>query len=111
MADGLLATLTAQFEDRFGRPPTVAAHAPGRVEVLGNHTDYNEGFVLSAAIDCGTFFLAAPAADGECRLRAADVKQECLFPVADPTPSKSKSWANYVKGVLSGLRAQGPVDQ
>ena len=110
MADGLLTTLKAQFEARFGRAPTVVAHAPGRVEVLGNHTDYNEGYVLSAAIDCGTFFLAAPAADGECRLHAADLNQGCRFPVADPAPSKSMSWANYVKGVLAGLRGKGPVD-
>jgi len=111
MADDLLKTLTAQFKTTFGTAPTVMAHAPGRVEVLGNHTDYNEGYVLSAAIDCGTFFLAAPAVDGECRLYAADLKQECRFPVADPAPSKTMSWANYVKGVLSGLRGKRPVNK
>ena len=67
MAAGLLTTLKAQFEKRFGKAPTVAAYAPGRVEVLGNHTDYNEGFVLSAAINYGTFFLAAPGDPATCR--------------------------------------------
>jgi galactokinase len=89
--------------------PAVVAYAPGRLEVLGNHTDYNEGFVLSAAIDRGTYFLAAPSSGPECRLLAGDVMQECRFPVTDPAPSKAMAWANYVKGVVAGLRKHGPM--
>jgi len=78
------------------------------VEVLGNHTDYNEGFVLSAAIDLGTFFLAAPAPDGACRVLAADVDEEAVFQVRTPGTSAEHPWSNYVRGVLAGLaqRAQ-----
>ncbi len=93
------------FIQRAGRTPTVAAFAPGRVEVLGNHTDYNEGFVLSAAIDRGTFFLAAPRTDGRCRLSDAvhpDLQSE--FPAANPSPIKNQeSWTNYVRGVWALL--------
>ena len=73
MDKALLETAAAKFRDRFGTNPAVAAFAPGRVEVLGNHTDYNEGFVLSAAINMGTCFLASPAGENTCRLVAGDI--------------------------------------
>ena len=93
----------ARFQASYDAPPTVAAYAPGRVEVLGNHTDYNEGLVLSAAIDLGTFFLAAPSPDGVCRITAGDLMETVTFPVADPAPHPDSMWANYVKGVFAGL--------
>jgi galactokinase len=110
MDNDLLMTLTKTFHAQYSTAPTVVAYAPGRVEILGNHTDYNEGYVLSAAIDRGTYFLAAPSSGPECRLLAGDVMQECRFPVTDPAPSKTMAWANYVKGVVAGLRNQGAVN-
>ncbi len=110
MTNDLLTTLKKTFCAQFGTAPTVVAYAPGRVEVLGNHTDYNEGYVLSAAIDRGTYFLAALSSGPECRLLAGDVMQECRFSVADPAPSKVMAWANYVKGVVAGLRKQGTMN-
>ena len=53
-------TLLRKFRAAFGGEPTVIARAPGRIEFIGNHTDYNEGYVLSAAINHGTFFALAP---------------------------------------------------
>jgi len=93
----------SQFASWFGRPHTIASYAPGRVEVLGNHTDYNEGFVLSAAINLGTFFLAAPASSRDCRLVAGDIMQEETMDLDSLSPSEEKPWSNYVKGVLAGL--------
>ena len=98
-----------KFADHFGKTHSVAAYAPGRVEVLGNHTDYNEGYVLSAAINMGTFFLAAPSPDTKCRLVAADRDEEATFDISSITPSTDMSWANYVKGVLSGLGKKGEI--
>ena len=95
--------LLLQFRRQFRREPTVAAYAPGRVEVLGNHTDYNEGFVLSAAINFGTFFVCAPRTDNTCRLAAGNLTQEVSFPVGALDPSREHGWSNYVKGVLAGL--------
>jgi len=100
----LLADLTALFNRHFGIPHSVAAYAPGRVEVLGNHTDYNEGFVLSAAINFGTFFLAAPAPGAACRLVAADIMKEAQFNALAPAAGRENLWANYVIGVLAGMR-------
>lgn len=98
----------ASFQRQHGRAPTVAAYAPGRVEILGNHTDYNEGFVLSAAINHGTFFLCAPRTDGRCRLTAGDIDETVEFSVGDWAPSRDAGWSNYVRGVCAGLAARQP---
>lgn len=104
----LSAELRERFRRRFGRAPQAGAFAPGRVEVLGNHTDYNEGFVLSAAIDLGTWFYAASNGTGECRLLAAGIDRECVFPAADPSPSAAEPWSNYTRGVFARLSAAKP---
>ncbi len=99
----LLTATATKFQTAFGTPHTVAAWAPGRIEVMGNHTDYNEGYVLSAAIDRGACFLAAPSDDSVCRLVAGDLMQEVQFDMHDIKPDPQTQWANYVKGVFAGL--------
>jgi galactokinase len=103
--------LLAKHSDWFDAEPTVTAYAPGRMEILGNHTDYNEGFVLSAAIDAGCFFVCAPTDDDTCRLVAGDIMEEATFSSSSPAPLENQNWANYVIGVLSGLKAQGDVSK
>lgn len=105
----VLATLQAGFARHFDREPSVTAYAPGRVEVLGNHTDYNEGSVLSAAINLGTYFAAAPREDAACRLVALDVNEEVTFDAPNPRRSETHPWSNYVIGVAAGLRPRGAV--
>ena len=95
--------LLAKFEKVYGIKPTVVAYAPGRIEVLGNHTDYNEGYVFSAAIDKGTFFAIAPTADDTCELTAADFMQTVKFTTKTVAPQKSMSWQNYVNGTFNWL--------
>jgi galactokinase len=101
--------LVGDFARRFGRAPEVVAYAPGRVEVLGNHTDYNEGFVLSAAIQYGTFFVVARSDDRACRVVARDIHREAVFALDDVRADGVTPWANYVKGVLAGLAKTGPL--
>ena len=103
-------SLSTLFRNRFDRAHEVAAYAPGRVEVLGNHTDYNEGFVLSAAINFGTFFTLAPRTDTLCRLVAGDIGEQVEFEVTDPAPHPTASWANYVIGVVAGLGKNHPLE-
>ena len=71
--------LVAKFEQHFGEKPVAVAYAPGRIEVLGNHTDYNEGYVFSAAIDKGTFFAVSPSEDDTVRLVAGDLMKEVTY--------------------------------
>ena len=95
--------LLAKFRAHFGRDPEILSYAPGRVEVVGNHTDYNEGFVLSAAINFGTFFAVAKTSAPLCRLVAGDLMHEVSFPANAPKPVTEDTWANYCLGVHAGL--------
>ena len=95
--------LVAKFEKTFGVKPQVVSYAPGRIEVLGNHTDYNEGYVFSAAIDKGTFFAIAPSADDTCELLAADLMEKAVFTTKTVAPAKEMTWQNYVNGTFHWL--------
>ncbi len=106
--EALFRQAAEKFRLHYGVAPSAAAYAPGRVEILGNHTDYNEGFVLSAAIDTGHFFLAAPAPGPDCRLVAGDLMREAGFRLEDPRPVAGAKWASYVMGVAVQLAERDP---
>jgi galactokinase len=99
--------LRVQFAQKFGRPATWIARAPGRVNLIGEHTDYNDGFVLPAAIERETRIAVAPRSDGMVRLAAFDLGRETAFPLNDIQRSLDESWSNYVRGVAAGLLAAG----
>ncbi len=104
MNDAVIQQALAFFESRFAKPAVAGAFAPGRVEVLGNHTDYNEGFVLSAAIDRGTYFLASRRSDNSCILAdAMHPELETRFAADDPHPVADAAWSNYIRGVWAKL--------
>jgi len=92
---------------RFGKEPDVVAYAPGRIEVLGNHTDYNEGTVLSAAINMGHCFCISKSNRPGIRVLAVDVDSVAEFDLNTPGKVEGYSWANYSKGVMSNLREKG----
>ena len=98
--------VTAEFSARFGGAPEKTAYAPGRIEVLGNHTDYNEGYVFSAAIDKGTFFAASKAEDDTVTLVALDINggETYTCKLADVKKVETGStWANYPLGTFNWL--------
>lgn len=99
--------LTAEFERRYGRPAAFIARAPGRVNMIGEHTDYNDGFVLPAAIERETRIALAPRDDGQVRLAALDLNRHTAFNVDAVEPSLDEGWSNYVRGVAAGLREAG----
>ena len=102
--------VVAKFEELHGAKPTAVAYAPGRIEVLGNHTDYNEGFVFSAAIDKGTFFAVAPAADDKIELFALDLGESYETTVSTVAPVKEgATWASYVLGTFNWLFDDKPA--
>lgn len=100
-----LAELCRKFSNHFGISPVIAGFAPGRIEVLGNHTDYNEGFVLSSAINMGTYTLAAPIHSNKCNVWSANIiEEETVFDIATNIPVVTGNmWANYVRGVATGI--------
>lgn len=100
-------TLIEKFEKFYGKKPTVAAQAPGRLEILGNHTDYNQGFVLSCAVEQNTKFVLAPVDGKHCRIkdfRDNSVREFDLDNIATAIP---KDWSNYIKGVIVELEKRG----
>jgi galactokinase len=101
-------SITAHFQQTYGTVPAVIARAPGRVEFIGNHTDYNGGAVLGAAIDRYVWVAAAPNAQGRLRLFSVGGKSVLELP-ADPGAkiSGSDSWANYPLGVWRSLKDFG----
>jgi len=94
------------FMDSFGAQPTVMSRAPGRVEVLGNHTDYNEGFVLSCSIDRKVYAAASPSADGETFELVSGQFPEVVR-LGDPARRSVQKWIRYPLGVYSVLKQGG----
>jgi galactokinase len=83
------------------------SHAPGRVELLGNHTDYNEGVVLSAAIDRGVTVHGGPRTDGRVVLTSLALDKRVDVPVAGFEKQEEESWANYALGVVQVFGNRG----
>lgn len=95
------------FSGNFGADPEVVASAPGRVNLIGEHTDYNLGRVLPIAIERRTFVAAGPSADGQLHLVAADLDRKCTLPALHAERVPGEPWADYVIGVLAAWRALG----
>jgi len=98
---------TAAYQKRFGAKPSAAAFAPGRVEIMGNHTDYNGGFVLPAALDKGTVLVGEASQNDTITLYAADFDREAVFSARDILRDPHNSWANYTLGVVQQLLNEG----
>ncbi len=107
VSSSLLQTATAAFRDLYAADPAVIAAAPGRVEVLGNHTDYNLGCVMSGAIDRHTLVLAGPSPDAHAHVRSLQTDGEAVFHPASPRSLPHCRWADYVQGVVHELNALG----
>jgi galactokinase len=101
---------TQRFVEIYQRPPRWLAAAPGRVNVIGEHTDYNDGFVLPMAIDRYTVVAAAPSSNGgtTIRLRSTIGQDAVKLDLSQPVkPGPKGSWANYPAGVVAGFLARG----
>lgn len=102
-----LKTITQQlFSDTFGYASTHTIQAPGRVNLIGEHTDYNDGFVLPCAIDYQTVIACARRDDRQIRVVAADYENaQDTFSLDEPIVSvQAPMWANYVRGVVKHLQ-------
>jgi galactokinase len=106
MQDPLImkSALVVKFSETHGRAPEILARAPGRIEFIGNHTDYNGGTVLGAAIDRGVWVAVARRADGRRRLASDRRGQIIDVPAGLPERRTGpESWANYPLGVLAAF--------
>ena len=95
----------AAFQAAFDGEPAAFVQAPGRVNLIGEHTDYNDGFVLPMAIDRRTVVAFGPAGDG-VHVVAADLAERDAFAAALPMPHGA-GWADYIRGVAAELLTDG----
>lgn len=94
--------VTHAFAARYGMAPSIVVRAPGRVNLIGEHTDYNDGFVLPLAIDRATWIALRPRADRRLAVDALDFGESDAFDL-DALAPKPGSWADYVRGVAWAL--------
>lgn len=97
-------SLSQHFLSRFGQVPEYVFRSSGRINLLGEHTDYNEGFVLPAAIDLGVYLAISARPDRQCHLVAQDLSDSFQFDVDQFSKNTEHFWANYIMGVVAEIQ-------
>jgi galactokinase len=95
------------FKKIFGAAPEVVVRAPGRVNLIGEHTDYNDGFVLPAAIDRYIAFAGRQRPDRKVRAHSIDFQSSVEFSLDDIQKDAAHPWSNYLRGVSKFLQSDG----
>jgi galactokinase len=95
-----------EFERRFGALPAFVVRAPGRVNLIGEHTDYNDGFVLPMAIDRAVWIAGRPRSDGRVWAHSLDLDRTAEFSLGD-IEREQTDWGEYVKGIAWAMQEAG----
>ena len=98
--------LAVEFAYRFGRAPTVS-RAPGRVNLIGEHTDYNDGFVMPAALEFATLTAASQRSDRRLQVYSMIMDETREFDLDSPPPGPTGDWSDYIVGVALMLESSG----
>ena len=106
---------TQAFTDAFGRPPDVLVRASGRVNLIGEHTDYNDGFVMPMAIDRAVWIALCRTDDGQVHVQGVDMGDAGVFSLSDvkeagpplPEEAAEQGWLEYLKGTAWSLMDAG----
>ena len=99
-------TIQSKFQEKFNREPLVV-RGPGRINLIGEHTDYNDGFVMPAAIDREIFFGVSASADHRSLIYSLKYDESFEVDLNDLRPVDQPRWANYLLGVLYQLKENG----
>ncbi|MEO5952689.1 MAG: galactokinase [Chloroflexia bacterium] len=99
--------LPTHFERIFGAPPTLMVRSPGRVNLIGEHTDYNDGWVFPSAISMGTMIAARPRTDNILHTVALRMNAEDTANLDDLQPKSGEEWTRYIRGVAWLLQGEG----
>lgn len=105
--DTLIKKTTDHFEERFNHQPESIFLSPGRINIIGEHVDYNDGFVLPAAIDKYICFAITPLESEDCVLVAKDLGEEFRFSLTEDLKPVKQMWANFILGGLHQLKQKG----
>lgn len=95
------------FRNQIGKDATHLVFAPGRVNLIGEHTDYNGGFVLPMAIEMGIYVAARPREDSKVVVWSEDYNEPLEIDLAESMEKGKPAWGNYIRGVLAGLKNAG----
>ncbi len=107
----LVATLGQHFQERFGDTDGMSLSlAPGRVNLLGDHTDYNDGFVLPMTVDRAVYWALRRRNDTTVRLYSINFDDAIQYELAQRPEAPEGSWSSYVSGVIEELRQQGLLE-
>lgn len=101
-----ISKLRALFAELYGTNPTIY-RAPGRVNLIGEHTDYNDGFVMPAALNLYTYVAVSPRPNRRLRIYSDDLREACDLDLDSIRPGKSGHWSDYVRGVAGVLESSG----
>jgi galactokinase len=101
------ATVERRFREWFGDAPSLVVHSPGRVNLIGDHTDYHDGLVLPAAINLGTEVAASPRDDRQLRVVAVRFDESDEMSLDELRPKSGPGWSHYVYGCVAMLRSAG----
>ncbi|HPN84368.1 MAG TPA: galactokinase [Victivallales bacterium] len=105
MSEAILKQLKEKFISAYGQPPSTVSRAPGRLEILGNHTDYNEGMVLSCAVSQSIYFAIRPNNLQKCRIFSMGFGENTQeIPIDEISKKITGDWKNYIKGVICEFR-------
>jgi galactokinase len=100
----------AEFQSRFGHVPSVVAAAPGRVNLIGEHVDYNHGFVLPMAIERYVIIAVAPSSDPSqehAAFYSSDMQESIDVPIGASFGPTCSGWGRYIEGVIAGFVSGG----
>src|SRR5258706_3648324 len=103
----LKSTVKSAFQQRYGTAPTHVSQAPGRVNIIGEHTDYNDGFVLPAAINRSIVIAGRLRADDIINIQSVDYHTEASFTIGQLTDNNVGEWTRYPRGAMWILQDKG----
>lgn len=107
MNDILIKKTTAFFQEKFGNAPEKIVLSPGRINIIGEHIDYNDGYVLPAAIDKIICFAFEKSNSNTSRVIALDLNEEFEIDVTAEVKLDDIAWTNYIRGVINQLKING----
>lgn len=101
--------LANAFRQQFGAAPVIWARAPGRVDLMGSHTDYNGGYVMTMTVDRDTWLAARPRTDRQVHIASLNLGGSCEFSLdnIEHEANEASAWTNYVRGVADVLQGAG----
>ncbi len=107
MNDKLIEKLHNKYLEIFNETPQVLARAPGRANIIGEHTDYNGGFVLPVGVDKNIYAFSSKRNDRTINIYSYDFRKSLTFSLDELTYDKDNNWVNYQKGVINELQKAG----